>query len=349
MNNIPKQMNAVILKANGDYDNLEYVLDFKTPTPKENEVLVEVKAAGVNNTDINTRIGWYSKNDNSSDDAAWTGKGLDFPLIQGIDVCGIIVAVGENIDKKRVGQRVILEPCLKYVNSKLMNPAYFLGSECNGGFAQYTVVSTEHAHEIKSDYTDIELASFPCSYSTAENLLTRADVKKDDIVLITGASGGVGSAAIQLAKARGAKIIAITSPSKYSDIKKLGAYKTLSRKEPILEQLDKNSVDVVIDLVGGENFNDLLEVLKAKGKYATSGAIGGAIVNLDLRTLYLKDLTLIGGTVLEEGVFSSLVSLIEEKKIKPLVSKVYKLQDIVLAQKEFLEKKHIGKIVLEVK
>lgn len=90
-------------------------------------------------------------------------------------------------------------------------------------------------------------------------------------------------------------------------------------------------------------------ILKAKGKYATSGAIGGAIVNLDLRTLYLKDLTLIGGTVLEEGVFSSLVSLIEEKKIKPLVSKVYKLQDIVLAQKEFLEKKHIGKIVLEVK
>lgn len=349
MNNIPKSMNAVILKVNGDYDTLEYISNFKTPIPKENEVLVEVKAAGVNNTDINTRIGWYSKNDNSNDDAAWTGKSLPFPLIQGIDVCGVIVAVGKNINKNRIGQRVIIEPCLKYINSQLMNPSHFLGSECNGGFAQYTIVSTEHAYEIKSDYSDIELASFPCSYSTAENLLTKSDVKKDDVVLITGSSGGVGSAAIQLAKARGAKVIALTSSSKENAIKELGANKTIFRQKTILEQLDKNSIDVVIDLVGGDNFNDLLEVLKPKGKYTTSGAIGGAIVNLDLRTLYLKDLTLIGGTDLQEGVFSNLVKLIEEKKIKPLVSKVYELKDIVEAQKEFLKKRHIGKIVLEVK
>ena len=94
MNTIPKTMNAILMNGNGDYDQLEYVTDYKTPIPEDNEVLIEVKAAGVNNTDINTRIGWYSKNDNNSEDASWTGESLGFPRIQGADVCGYIVAVG---------------------------------------------------------------------------------------------------------------------------------------------------------------------------------------------------------------------------------------------------------------
>ena len=302
----------------------------------------------MNNTDINTRVAWYSKNDSDENDASWTGESFKFPRIQGADVCGYIVEVGKNVDSLRIGQRVIIEPSLQKINGKqLKNPHYF-GSECDGGFAEYTVVSNEHAHEIKSDYSDIELASFPCSYSTAENLLTRANVTKDDIILISGASGGVGSAAVQLSFARGAKVIAITSKSKFEDIKALGASKVISREDNLSETLGINSVTVVIDLVAGEKWKEYLEVLKPHGRYAVSGAIAGPIVELDIRTLYLKDLSFFGCTILEKEVFRNLIKRIEKKQIKPLVSKIFSLKNIVQAQKEFLTKKHVGKIVLEI-
>ena len=250
MNPNPKTMKAIILKANGDYDQLEYVKNYTCPIPKDNEVLIEVKAAAVNNTDINTRIAWYSKNDNNSDDASWAGESLKFPRIQGADVCGYIVDIGKNIDSSRLGERVLIEPSLQKINgTQLENPWYF-GSECDGGFAQYTVVSSEHAHKINSSYSDTQLASFPCSYSTAENLLTKSNVNQNDIVLISGASGGVGSAAIQLAKARGAKVIAITSPSKFDEIKSLGASQVISRHENIVdaqkEFLEKKHIGKIV-------------------------------------------------------------------------------------------------------
>ena len=348
MNKIPKTMKAIILKANGDYEQLQYVEDYNVPTPKENEVLIQIKAAAINNTDINTRIGWYSKNDNNADDASWTGESLTFPKIQGADVCGYIVEVGKNIDSSRIGERVLLEPSLQKINGKQLENPWYLGSECDGGFAQYTVVSNEHAYKINSTYTDIELASFPCSYSTAENLLTRANVNQNDVVLISGASGGVGSAAIQLAKARGAKVIAITSPSKFDEIKSLGASQVISRHDDIVEVLGKRSINVVIDIVAGEAWGKFLEVLKPKGRYAVSGAIAGPIVELDIRTLYLKDLSFFGCTVLEAEVFGNLIKRIENKDIKPLVAKIYPLENIVDAQKEFLKKKHIGKIVFSI-
>jgi len=341
-------MNAIVLKGYGDYDKLEFVEDLKTPIPKENEVLVQVKASAVNNTDINTRIAWYSKDANNLEESSWDGESFKFPRIQGADICGYIVDVGKNIDTLRIGQRVLIEPSLQKINGKQVENTQYLGSECDGGFAQFTVVSSEHAYEIKSDYTDTQLASFPCSYSTAENLLTRSNVNENDIVLVSGASGGVGSAAVQLARARGAKVIAITSKSKFEAIKEIGANQVLSREDNIVEVLGKNSVTVVIDLVAGKKWNDFLEVLKPKGRYAVSGAIGGAIVELDIRTLYLKDLSFFGCTVLEENVFSNLIKRIEKRQIKPLIAKIYSLKNIVEAQKEFLRKKHVGKIVLEI-
>jgi len=348
MNTIPTTMTAMLMNGNGDYDKLEYVTNYKTPIPKENEVLIQVNAAGVNNTDINTRIGWYSKNDNSEDDASWTGESLKFPRIQGADACGYIVATGKNIETSRIGQRVLIEPSLQKVNGKQLENPWYFGSECDGGFAQFTVISNEHAHEIKSDYSDIELASFPCSYSTSENLLTRAKVDENDIVLVSGASGGVGSATVQLARARGAKVIAISSESKFEAIKNLGATRVVSRTDNLAEVLGNNSVTVVIDLVAGDKWNEFLEVLKPKGRYAVSGAIAGPIVELDIRTLYLKDLSFFGCTILEKEVFPNLIKRIEKKEIKPLVAKTYSLKNMVEAQKEFLTKKHIGKIVLEI-
>ncbi|WP_417222396.1 alcohol dehydrogenase catalytic domain-containing protein [Amphritea sp.] len=232
---IPTTMQGIQLIGHGGLEMLQLNETIVVPTPSANEVLIQVAAAGGNNTDINTRIGWYSKQavdgDNtrseiSAEDASWAGNALRFPLIQGADVCGTIVAVGDNVDAQRIGERVLIEPCLREAGGQRLDQPWYYGSECNGGFAQYTVVAARHAYAVDSALTDIELASFPCSYSTAENMLTRAKVVAQDRVLVSGASGGVGSAVVQLAKARGAYVIAITSSSKSEQLLALGPMKS---------------------------------------------------------------------------------------------------------------------------
>ncbi|MCV0429936.1 MAG: alcohol dehydrogenase family protein, partial [Roseibium sp.] len=329
-------------------DMLEWREDLPVPRPGPGDVVIRVNAAGVNNTDINTRIGWYSKGDADADDAAWNGASLKFPLIQGADVCGIIVAVGEGVDPSRVGQRVLVEPSLVEANGRSLDTPWYFGSECNGGFAQFARVAARHAHKVDCDLSDTDLASFPCSYSTAENMLERAQVKAGDSILVTGASGGVGSATVQLARARGAHVTAVTSGSKAGTLKQIGAESTLNRDADYVAALGKNSVDVVIDLVAGDKWPSLLEILRPGGRYAVAGAIGGPMVELDVRTLYLKDLSFFGCTVLEPQVFPNLVKRIEQKEIRPLVAETYSLRDIAAAQKCFGEKSHIGKIVLQV-
>jgi len=341
-----KQMHGVWLTGHGGLDKLEVRSDIPIPRPGPREVLIRVAAAGVNNTDINTRTAWYSKNDGASEDASWAGKALKFPRVQGIDVCGRIVAVGDAIDTERIGERVLIEPCIREANGRGLDRPWYLGSECDGGFAEYVAVASRHAYRIDSALDDIALASFPCSYSTAENMLQRALVHSDAVVLITGASGGVGSAAIQLAKMRGARVIAVTSPAKADQVLRLGAERTLARDENLVGALGSDSVDVVIDLVAGEHFPGLLDVLRPGGRYAVSGAIGGPLVELDVRTLYLKDLSLLGCTALEPEVFPALIEYIEQGRISPVIARTFPLERIAEAQTAFLAKKHVGKFVL---
>ncbi|MEL6102534.1 MAG: alcohol dehydrogenase family protein [Pseudomonadota bacterium] len=342
-------MSGIVLTGHGGPEVLQWRDDLSVPELAATDVLIAVHAAGVNNTDINTRKAWYSKGDSDAADASWTGAALKLPLIQGADVCGGIVAVGTDIDPKRIGERVIIEPCIREFDGKPLNIPWYFGSECDGGFAQYTRIAARHAITVDCDLTDADLASFPCSYSTAENMLTRAKVGQDDTVLVTGASGGVGSAAIQLARARGAKVIAVTSPAKAQTLLDLGSSETVPRDADLVAALGENSVDVVIDLVAGPQWPSLLKVLRPQGRYAVSGAIAGPIVELDVRTLYLKDLSFFGCTVLEPEVFPNLVKRIERRDIVPLVAETYPLQDIAAAQEAFERKNHIGKIVLQVR
>ncbi len=348
MSTIAKTMKGILLTGHGGPEMLQYRNDIPVPTPAADEVLIRVAAAGINNTDINTRIAWYSKKGADSTDAGWSGDALTFPRIQGADVCGTIVAVGDNVSEERIGERVLIEPCLTQAKGQQRNPPWYFGSECDGGFAEYTVVAAQHAFAVNSPLSDLQLASFPCSYSTAENMLTRSNVSAQDTVLISGASGGVGSAAIQLAKVRGAYVIAITSPSKNQLLLDLGADQVLPRGADLVEGLGENSVDVVIDLVAGKQWPEFLQVLRPHGRYAVSGAIAGPIVELDVRTLYLKDLSFFGCTVLAKGVFENLVNYIEQGKITPLVAKSFPLKEINAAQDLFLKKEYVGKMVLSV-
>jgi len=348
MDKTPERMFGVWLIGHGGPENLEIRDDIPVPRPGPGDVVIRVEAAGVNNTDINTRTGWYSKGDQDASDASWTGEALGLPRIQGADVCGTIVGAGESVAGDRLGERVLIEPCLREAGGEALDPPWYFGSECDGGFAEYTVVAARHAHKVDSGLESWELASFPCSYSTAENMLTRAGVGAGDRVLITGASGGVGSAAIQLAKVRGARVLAVTSPAKAAALMDIGADETISRDEDMISRLGANSIDAVIDLVAGPSWPALLDVMRPGGRYAVSGAIAGPIVELDVRTLYLKDLSFFGCTVLEPGVFPNLIALIERGEIKPLVAETFPLERIADAQEAFQKKGHIGKIVLTV-
>jgi NADPH:quinone reductase-like Zn-dependent oxidoreductase len=352
-------MAAVLLTGHGGLDKLEYRTDVPVPQPNPGEVLIEVAAAGINNTDINTRIGWYSKTITSEtnsggasgfdsvddDDASWSGTTLDFPRIQGADVCGRIVAVGDGVSAERIGERVLVRNMLRtYVDYRPFE-CWTFGSECDGGFAQYAVAPARETYAVDCEWSDIELAAIPCAYSTAENMLHRTAVGSER-VLVTGASGGVGLAAVQLAKRRGATVIAVCSADKAAEVKAQGADQTLERGIDLVAALGAGSVDVVIDLVAGPQWPQLLDVLRTGGRYAIAGAIGGPIAEIDLRTLYLRDLTLYGCTFQLDEVFENLIKYIERDEIRPVVSGTYPLSDIVRAQEDFLSKKHTGKLVL---
>ncbi len=359
---IPETMSAVVLTGHGGLDKLEYRENLEVPRAGAGEVLIRVGATAINNTDINTRTGWYSKGvttgteegaaggfeSANQDDGGWSGKPLTFPLIQGADACGIIVAVGEGVDVNRIGQRVLVRPMQQAPDTPSSYNLITFGSEINGGYAEYAVARSSEAFPVNSTLSDAELASFPCAYSTAEGMLERAGLKSGERILITGASGGVGSAAIQLARRRGAEVIAICSESKFEEVRQLGADKVVARGHSLLDVVGKDSVQVVADLVAGPQWPELLDVLARGGRYVASGAIAGPIVELDVRTLYLKDLTLLGSTWQPKQVFENLIGHIERNEIRPLVAKTYTLRDVVEAQEDFMAKRFSGKLAIEV-
>ncbi|MEM6616331.1 MAG: alcohol dehydrogenase family protein [Pseudomonadota bacterium] len=360
---IPATMKAVVLTAHGGPEVLHYREDWPTPSPASNEVLIKVGACGMNNTDINTRSGWYSKtvteatdgggyDDVGGDDPSWGGAPIQFPRIQGADAVGEVIAVGSDVDSSLIGKRVMIDCWLRDWNDPLnKNKTGYFGSECDGGFAEYTVVDHRNVKPINSELSDAELATFSCSSSTAEGMLSRANVVEGDTVLVTGASGGVGSALIQLANRRGAQVVALASEAKHGEIAKLNPAALLPRsprnlRSALKDAIGQDSVTVVADIVGGDYFATLIDVLDRGGRYTCSGAIAGPLVSLDLRTFYLRDLTFTGSTVLPLNVYDDLVGYIEREEIKPLLAATYPLSEIHAAQAAFVEKKHTGNIVV---
>jgi len=354
----PATMKAVVTTGNGGFDKLVFC-DVPVPQPGPGEVVLQVLAAGVNNTEINTRLGWYSATvttDTAAAAAAEERKAVakadggwsaptPFPFIQGTDCCGRVVAVGANVEECIIGSRVLVRPCIRPRGFASMDTIW-MGSDFDGAFAQFVKVPATEVFAVNCDWSDVELASVPCAYGTAENMLHRAGVTAGDHLLVAGASGGVGSAAVQLAKRRGATVTAIAGASKLERVRSLGADHVVDREDDLVQRLGEGTVDLVVDNVAGPTFGDMLTVLRRGGRYVSSGAIGGPLVSLDMRTFYLKDLTLIGCTAWDEPVVPNLVGYIERGEIRPLVAKTFPLESIAEAQLEFLEKRHVGKFVL---
>ncbi len=351
-------MKAVVTMGNGGYEQLIYC-DVARPVPGPEDVLVQVRAAGVNNTEINTRLGWYSASvRQSTADAAKTEEvaptqkadggwnaATPFPFIQGTDCCGIVVEVGTAANRHLLGQRVLVRACMR--PDGFSSPEnIWMASDFDGAFAQFVRVPASEVFPVVCGWSDAELATIPCAYGTAENMIHRAGVTKGTRVLVAGASGGVGSAAVQLAKRRGAYVIGITTPAKMDDVRAAGADHVIDRGVDPLVALGNVPVDVVVDNVAGAGFGAMLKALRRGGRYVSSGAIGGPVVELDMRVFYLRDLTLIGCTGWDEPVFPSLITYIEQGEIRPLLARTYPLEQIAEAQQEFLKKSHVGNFVL---
>jgi NADPH:quinone reductase-like Zn-dependent oxidoreductase len=320
----------------------------------------------MNNTDINTRTAWYSRSVTEAtggggvagfaaareDDSTLGKPGPRFPRIQGADVAGRIVALGAGVAAARLGQRVLVDPWLRDPQDPADRAkAGYLGSERDGGYAEFVAVPALNAMAIESELTDAQLATFPCASSTAEHMLAKARLAGGETLLVTGASGGVGSALVQLGKRRGAHVIAVAGPAKLDALRALGADAAIARTAPDLEAAVRaaspgGELDVAADVVGGPGFPGLLDLLARGGRYVTAGAIAGPLVELDLRILYLKDLELLGATVMPRAIFEDLVGYIERGEIRPLLARTFPLEALREAQTAFLEKKHVGNFVI---
>lgn len=334
---LPATMSGVQLTGHGGPDMLVWRDDIPVPRPGPGQVLVRVLAAGVNRTDINTRVGWYGREGR----AGWAGE-MAFPRIQGSDLCGRVVALGAGVVDLPLGARVICPTNQHQPTPE--NPIAFvsIGSEFDGAFAQYCLIAAQHLHDVTaSPLSDIEIGAMPCAHGTAHNLLTRATVAVGERVLVTGASGGVGLAAVQLALLRGAEVTGQCALGKSAILRTLGAAVLDRDSTP-----PPSSFDVVIDVIGGDGFEQRLLALKPGGRYATSGAVAGPLVKGDLRTIYLNDLTLHGATHQPREVFAGLVTIINTARIRPVVSQTYPLHDIARAQSDLVAGRYPGKLVL---
>ncbi|MEO0429202.1 MAG: alcohol dehydrogenase family protein [Pseudomonadota bacterium] len=358
-------MRAMVLMGHGDVDQLVWHEDWPRPEPGPGEVLIRVAACGLNNTDVNTRSGWYSKtvteattggayDEVDASDPTWGGRPITFPRIQGADVAGTVEALGDGADPALLGRRVMVDTWLRDPADPLnLDKVGYYGSECDGGYAEYTTVHARQVHAIETDLTDTEIATFATAYITAENMLDRGDVGEDDTVLIPGASGGVGSALIQLARRRGARSIAMAGETKWDALKDLEPDAILPRTpanlaDALEDATGRREVSVVCDVVGGTLWPQLLGVIERGGRYACSGAIAGPIVEFDLRTFYLRDLQMRGATIVPDGTFARLVGYIERGEIKPVLAATYPLFALRDAQRAFIEKGYVGKIVVTV-
>lgn len=343
---LPQSMRAVLLTRHGGPEVLD-VREVPVPRPGSDEVLVRVAAAALNNTDVWTREGAYGR---PGPPSGWRGP-IAFPRIQGGDVAGTVVAAGPGPGEALVGARVLVDPAHYDSGGADALPVDILGSERDGGYAEYVVVGAASTHRVDgSPLSDPELASLPIAYGTALGMVERGEVREGQTVLVTGASGGVGLAAVQLASARGARVVAVSSAGKIDPVREAGADHVVDRTAGrVIEDVRAaapGGLDVVVDVVAGDNLVPGLELLRDGGRWVVAGALDGHTVPLDVRRLYLRNLRLVGSTMHTPAHFEQLAEIARRGEVRPVVAGTYPLQEAAQAQQDLAERRHVGKLVL---
>ena len=346
---VPTSMRAAVITRHGGPEVID-VRDVPIPVPGPREVLVRVAAAGCNNTDVWTREGSYGLSGDSGEPGGWLGP-LNFPRIQGGDVAGRVVAGGDEVPAEVLGSRVLVDPALYGDPGPDALPVDVLGSERDGGFAEYVVVPLERAHAVDdSPLDDVELAALPIAYGTALGMLERGSVVAGATVLVTGASGGVGLAAVQLAHARGARVVAVCSGDKSAAVLDAGAAAVVDRRRGrVVEDaaaVAPDGYDAVIDVVAGPTLGPGLGLLAPGGRWVVAGSLDGWTVELDVRRLYLANQALVGSTMHTPRIFELLVDLARRGEVRPVGAATFDLDSVAQAQQQLAERRHVGKLVV---
>ena len=312
-------------------------------------MLVRVGAVALNNTDLWTRDGAYGLPGDPAASAGWRGP-IDFPRIQGADVAGEVVLVGAGVDDDLVGRRVVVDPAIYDTGGPDANPVGLMGSERDGGYAEYVTAPAERVHDVTgSALTDDQLATLPTAYGTALGMIERGRVRAGETVLVSGASGGVGVALVQIARARGARVLALSSGSKVEAVREAGAHEVLDRALDVAEQVRAvapDGVDVGLDVVAGDLVGAGLPLLREGGRWVVAGALGGYEVAFDVRRLYLHNIQVIGSSMHTPAHFELLVDMARAAHPVPLVAATFPLEQAARAQEELARRRHVGKIVL---
>ncbi|ASK36390.1 alcohol dehydrogenase [Alcanivorax sp. N3-2A] len=365
-NSIPDTMCAMVLTGHGDVDQLVYRNDVPVPEPGPGEVLVRVTATAKNNTDRKAREGLYPTKDNVEVTSFQIGgeATLTFPRIQGADIAGRVAAVGEGVDPGRVGERGLLDFNLYPDQRRDLNltPDYY-GHGADGGFAEYVAVPSDQFYHVDNpELADAELAAMGmCSYQTAFHMLTSAEVKAGETVLVSGASGGVGTALIQLCRIIGAIPYALSTPDKATALRELGAEAVLDRSqmegfaERVAALTNGKPLDAVMDLVGGEMTDRFIDAMtfemKRRSGYprlSIAGASAGNLSEILWTRIYLYQVRIHGVSHGTRDEAAQLIEWIRAGRLKPVLHGAFKLSELHQAERYFVNRGggFLGKIVM---
>lgn len=333
-------MKAVVLRQLGEAENL-LVEDVPDPQPGLGEVIVRLAAAALNHRDIWIRRGLYA--------------GIRLPVILGSDGAGVVAAVGEGGDAALVGRKVVINPGLVWGPDDRAQSAEFriLGLPDDGTYAELVKVPADHVHTLPAGLTLAEAAALPLAGLTAYRaVVSRANVRAGETVLVTGIGGGVSTFALQIARALGARVLVTSgSEAKIERARQLGAdggvnYRSADWAKQILALTD-GGPDAIIDSVGGETINKAIEIVRPGGRIVTYGATTGPAEHVEIRRIFWKQINLLGSTMGTPGEFAAMLAFYDEKGLKPVVDRAFPLAEVAAAHRRMEQAEQFGKILLD--
>jgi NADPH:quinone reductase-like Zn-dependent oxidoreductase len=341
-------MKAVVFHEHGGTDKLRYE-ERPEPLVKDNEVLVRVKACALNHLDIWGRIGL-------------PGIQIPLPHISGSDISGEVASIGRLVTRTRPGDAVIVSPglscgmceyCLSGRDS-MCRSYKIIGYLTDGGYAELVSVPEVNIIAMPEWLKFEEAAAVPLVFMTAWHMLvTNARVSPGEYVLVLGAGSGVGSAAIQIAKLSGARVIGTAgSETKLKLARTLGADELINHSEQdiaaeVRRITEKRGVDIVFEHVGSATWEKSIRSLAVGGRLVTCGATSGYAGQTDIRYLYSKQLSILGSYMASKAELLKVTELIKQRRLKPVVDRVYPLAEAARAQERMEKREHFGKIVLQ--
>ena len=334
-----KTMKALLLRKHGGLEELQVVSDHPVPAAVEGHVVIRVGASSFNYHDVFTVRGM-------------PGIKVPLPVVIGLDMAGEITEVGAGVTGWAVGDRVLVNPLNKKKG--------LMGEMLDGGMAEYCLVAADQLVAMPAGVSFEEAAALPVAYGTAHRMLiTHNTVKKGDRVLILGASGGVGTGCVILARHLGAEVIACTSSQeKVQKLKELGADEVINIKDVdfskwAVEKYGKpqrrsyeGGVDVVVNFTGGDTWHPSLRCLKRGGKLLVCGATAGYDPKEDLRYVWSFELNIIGSNSFYDDDLQALMKLIAEGKMRPVIDKVLTLEEAREGLRLIQDREVIGKVVV---